>query len=577
MLNKYYLQELAALRDLGAEFADNHPAIASMLSGSSADPDVERLLEGVAFLTALVREKLDDDFPEIVHGLISLIWPHYLRPVPASSIVAFQPKSSLKQALPIKKGVRLASLPVEGTSCQFKTCFDVEVQPLELLDVAFVEKSGMPSAVRMKFATKGIGLHNLQFSTLRFYLAGDYAAASERYYVLRRFLRRVVIRAEDQEGSFFLDKDQLRPVGLDMADGSLPYPKNSFPAYRIIQEYFTLPQNFLFLDLAGLENWFNRGQGKQFEIVFELETVPFQMPRIRTKDFILYATPVINLFQHEADPIRLDHKRSEYRVRPTTTHRDHYQVYSVDEVVGYMQGSAAARTYQHFDQFNRNAVSVPVYNVSQRKSPSRQKTDIYISVSYPQKDGPPIAETLSIELTCTNGSLPENIQIGDISQPTSSTPELVTFSNITTPTAGVQPPLGKNLLWRLLSLLSLNYTSLCESKNLKKLLSLYLFPDTTDRASLLANQKRISGIENIHTVPADRLVNGFMLRGREIRLAARHDHFASQGDLFLFGSVLNEFFAVYSTLNSFTRFTLKETQRGESITWPARIGERLLI
>ncbi|MCW5205190.1 type VI secretion system baseplate subunit TssF, partial [Desulfobulbus sp. N2] len=92
MLNKYYLQELAALRDLGAEFADNHPAIASMLSGSSADPDVERLLEGVAFLTALVREKLDDDFPEIVHGLISLIWPHYLRPVPASSIVAFKPK-----------------------------------------------------------------------------------------------------------------------------------------------------------------------------------------------------------------------------------------------------------------------------------------------------------------------------------------------------------------------------------------------------------------------------------------------------------------------------------------------------
>ncbi|MCI5211309.1 MAG: type VI secretion system baseplate subunit TssF, partial [Candidatus Electrothrix sp. ATG2] len=459
MLNKYYLQELAALRDLGAEFAEKHPAIASMLSGSSADPDVERLLEGVAFLTGLIREKLDDDFPEIIHGLVNLLWPHYLRPVPAGSIVAFRPKSSLKQALHVEKGVQLASVPIEGASCLFKTCFDVEVQPLEIINVAFVEKPGQPSAIRIRLATQGIGLNSLQLSTLRLYLAGEYPAASERYYVLRRFLRRIIIRSAGQDDEFSLSKEQLQPVGLNMADGVLPYPGNSFPGYRIIQEYFTQPQNFLFLDLTGLENWFKRGQGTEFDIFFELDPVPFQMPRIRTQDFVLYATPVLNLFQHEADPIRLDHKRSEYRVRPTTARLSHFQVYSVDKVVGYMQGSAAARTYQHFDHFSHHAVSVPVYNISRRQSPARRETDIYLSVSYPRANGPPVPETLSIELTCTNGALPENVQIGDISRATSSTPELVTFSNITAPTAGVQPPLGKNLLWRLLGHLSLNYTS----------------------------------------------------------------------------------------------------------------------
>lgn len=577
MLNRYYLQELAALRDLGAEFAEAHPSIASMLSGSSADPDVERLLEGVAFLTGLIREKLDDDFPEIIHDLIHLIWPHYLRPLPSAAIVAFQPKSSLKQALQIKKGVQLASVPVAGTSCLFQTCFDVEVQPIQILDVSFVETPGMPSAIRVKLETKGIGLNNLQLKSLRFHLAGDYSSACDKYFILRHYLRRIVIKGEDQQSSFPLNKEQLQPVGLNMTDGTIPYPGNSFPGYRILQEYFTLPENFLFLDLTGLEEWFNRGDGTRFEIFFELDTIPFQMPRIRSKDFILFATPVLNLFRHEADPVRLDHRMSEYRVRPAASNLSHFQVYSVDSVIGYIQGTAAAREYQHFDHFNRNGASGPVYNTSQRKSPSRRLTDTYISVSYSKKDGPPLPETLSIGLTCTNGDLPDSLQVGDISQPTSSTPEFITFSNISPPTSGAQPPLEKNLLWRLLGHLSLNYTSLADIKNLRTLLGLYLFPDTKDRTTLLANQKRIDGLQNIRSAPGDRLVNGLMLRGREIHLEARYDHFASQGDLYLFSSILNEFLAVYSTFNSFTRLTLKESLRGEIISWPARIGERPLI
>lgn len=577
MLNHYYLQELAALRDLGSEFAETHPSIASMLSGSSSDPDVERLLEGVAFLTGLIREKLDDDFPEIIHDLIHLIWPHYLRPLPSAAIVAFQSKSSLKQPLTIKKGVQLASVPIDGTSCLFQTGFEVEVLPIQIMEVTFVETPGMASAIRIELTTRGTPLNNIQMKSLRLHLAGDYSSASDKYFILRNYLRRIVIKAEDQASGFPLDKEHLQPVGLNMSDGVLPYPGNSFPGYRILQEYFTLPENFLFLDLTGLDKWFNRGAGTQFEILFELEDIPFQIPRIRTKDFILFAAPIINLFSHEADPIRLDHRMSEYRIRPATSNLTHFQVYSVDNVTGYIQGTAAARKYQHFDHFNQNGTSGPVYNTSQKKSPSRRVTDTYLSVSYPRRDGPPAPETLSIGLTCTNGVLPDNIQVGDICHPTSSTPEFITFSNITTPTAGTQPPLENNLLWRLLGHLSLNYTSLVDIKNLQTLLGLYLFPDTKDRTGLLANQKRINGLQNIHSTHGDRLVNGIMLRGREIHLEARYDHFASNGDLYLFASILNEFLAVYSTLNSFTRFTLKESLRGEIITWPAKIGERPLI
>jgi type VI secretion system protein ImpG len=576
MLNRYYLQELAALRDLGKEFSEANPAIASMLTGPTADPDVERLLEGVAFLTALVREKLDDDFPEIVHDLVQLIWPHYLRPIPASAIVAFTPKPSLKQALNIAACVQLASVPIAGTTCLFRTCYDVQVHPLVLLQANFVEKPGKPAAIVLQFELKGLPLKNWQVQHLRLHLAGVYSDAADRYYLLRRYLSRIVFKAQDSDRTFALSPDHLKPVGLSPGSGSLPYPGNSFPGYRLLQEYLNLPGNFLFLDVTGWEKWTQRGEGNIFELTFELNNFPFPPPRVRKQDFVLFATPVVNLFPHEADPIRLDHKRTEYRITPSGGNIDHFQIYSVDRVVGYIQGSATAREYKHFDHFNRDLASGPAYNTCQKQSPARRKTDIYLSVAYPPEAGTPLAETLSIGITCTNGTLPEKIQVGDISQPTSSTPELVGFTNISPTTNEILPPLGPNLLWRLLANLSLNYVSLASTENFKSLLGLYLFPDNQDRTVLIANQKRIAGIESIHSAGADRLVSGLMLRGREIICKARHDHFASQGDLYLFGSVLNEFFAVYASLNSFTHFVLKETLSGDILSWPAKIGERPL-
>ncbi|MEE9556699.1 MAG: type VI secretion system baseplate subunit TssF, partial [Candidatus Adiutricales bacterium] len=85
---RHYQQELQNLKELAVEFSKAHPALAPMLSGQTQDPDVERLLEGVAFLTGMLREKLEDEFPEIIHGLLDLIFPHYLRPAPSTTMIA---------------------------------------------------------------------------------------------------------------------------------------------------------------------------------------------------------------------------------------------------------------------------------------------------------------------------------------------------------------------------------------------------------------------------------------------------------------------------------------------------------
>ncbi len=577
MFNRYFQTELNHLKDLGAEFAQLHPAVAPMLSGLSTDPDVARLLEGVAFLTGLMQQKLDDDFPEIIHELFQLIWPHYLRPLPAASIVVFAPKPSLKQPVSVSKGVQLASKKIGRTTCLFKTCYAVDVQPLTITEAFLEDKPGRPAAICMTLELRDIKLDEWSCDNLRLYLSGPFSQAADIYLLLRHYLRQIVITPTQKGDACVLPSAHLTPVGFKPDEDLLPYPSQSFPGYRSLQEYFMLPEKFLFLNLGGLDRWRNRGAGNRFQVRFELKKVPFELPRVRQDSFELFATPVVNLFAHDADPIRLDHRKSEYMVQPSGTNGDNVQVYAVENVTGFVQGTAREKKYVPFEMFAPNSQTAPTYHIKIRQSPVHARFDSYLSVAYsPGKETPPL-ETLAMQLQCTNGLLPGALKSGDICNPTSSTPEFIRFKNIRPPTSSIYPQLGRNLLWKLVSHLNLNYQSLAQADNLRAILALYNFEENRDRPAFLANQKRIAGINAIKTYSVDRLVDHVIMRGRAIQLQMRQDHFAGGGDLYLFGTILDRFLGAYASLNSFTQLVVKEVLNGEVYQWPARIGDHLLI
>ena len=93
-LLEYYNRELRYLRELGGEFARDFPKIAGRLGLDAfecADPYVERLLEGFAFLAARVHLKIDGEFPRFTEQLLGLVCPHYLGPTPSMAVVQFTP------------------------------------------------------------------------------------------------------------------------------------------------------------------------------------------------------------------------------------------------------------------------------------------------------------------------------------------------------------------------------------------------------------------------------------------------------------------------------------------------------
>lgn len=577
MINKYYQQELSHLRELAVEFSKAHPALAPMLSGASQDPDVERLLEGTAFLTGMLRQKLDDEFPEVVHGLMSLIFPHYLRPIPATTIVAFTPKPSLMETLKIPAGVTLDSIPVDGTKCTFRTCYDVQVSPLRITRAKVVDQPGSAPYITLDFELKGIDLSAWEADRIRLHVTGNIGEAASICMLLFRYVQNIFIQPTEGGSPLSLNPDSLKEVGFSSEEGLIPYPAQSFPGYRILQEYFIQPQKFLFFDLTGLENWTDRGTGSGFQVTFTLRELPIWAPQIRADNFVLFATPAINIFKFDAEPIYLDHRQPEYRVIPSGGKPDHYQVYSVDHVAGFAPGTVQKRDYVPFELFTPYSDENPVYYLSRKTSPIRPRSEVFLSAAYSPQSGPPSPETLSINLSCTNANLPENLKYGDISEQTSSSPELCEFKNILPPTSVMQPPLGKHTLWRFLSHLSLNYLSLANRENLQVLLRLYVFQESRDKASILSNEKRIDGLTKLKVEEKDRLVRGITMRGQQITLTANPDHFASIGDMHLFGSIMNYFLASYASINCFTVFTLENALTGDTRTWPVRMGDRPLI
>lgn len=585
--NKYYLSELIALREQGREFAEKNPALAPFLDTPGRDPDVERLLEGFSFLTGRLRQKLDDELPEIIHSLFNLLWPNYLRPIPASSIIRYQPTDNLSGAITIPRGTMVKSVPVEGTPCQFRTVYDTEILPIRLIDNSFLEKNGEASLV-LKFKTLGVPLENVPLSKIKFYIHGEPAIVHTIYYSMAARTREVRLVLRDKMKKpvqvFAINaKECIRPVGFLEEEGLLPFPPNAFPGYRLLQEYFCLPEKFLFIEAGNLERGFTREnlslfQGEdEFELHFVLPELPEQFESFTAANWQLFCTPVVNLFQMDATPLTLDHRQTEYRVTPDPRLPYHFATYSIDSIGSWGHDNKKNTTYVEFESFEHESPagkSHSYYRRQVRLSHTDGCPETYLSfVQAPDGSKAPQVETISMELTCTNRNLPRELAVGDIRVHADNTPQSVFFQNITPVIPPLNPPLEGDILWRLLSNMSLNYIGLADIKALKAIISAYDFRARHDRPRARILEKTLQGMVSVSCRQTDRLHNGLPVRGIRTRLVLDQRSFSCEGDMFLFGSILNEFFALYATVNSFHQLIVVEAKRGEEYIWPSRLGK----
>jgi type VI secretion system protein ImpG len=571
LFNKYYQQELHKLKKLAKEFSQAHPAAAPMLASESVDPDVERLLEGTAFLTGHLQHKIDDEFPEIIHGLMDIVYPHYLKPIPCTSIISFTPKPSLIETIKVPVGTYLASKGKNGIECMFKTCFDLDVHPLRIVSAKSLDRE-KEYKMSLSFQLAGISLAQWNPDKLSFFLSGSYAKTSDIFACFTQFVSKIKITTPNNQEAYILSENDFNSLGFEKANSLFSYPAQSFSGFSLLQEYFIFPQKFLFFELSGLKKWKNKPDGNQFDIVFEFKEPSFDLPNVSSDNFSLFSVPVINIFPFEAEPVVMDHTKEKIRVRPSSRTGTEYQIYSVDKVAGFTQGSVKPIEYRPMDHFSFDTQDQSFFKAIRQLSPITDAYEVYLNLTYARQKTEYKQETLTVDLTCTNGSQPEQLMPGDICEHTFNSPELLNFANITAPTTNVEPPLEGDVLWRLLSHMSLNLLSLKDAPSFKKILQLYISQNSRDKGMVAANLKRIQGILDFKIEKEDRLIRGMVVRGEKITISLSKDAFASKGDVVLFGAVIDEFFSRYSGINNYTRLIINESISGESFSWQPRIG-----
>jgi type VI secretion system protein ImpG len=578
--NRYYEEELNYLVEAGREYARLHPDRARYLNLSdprSRDPHVERLVESFAFLAGNVRQKLEDDFPELTHALLDLVWPYHLRPIPSMAILELRPKKGMvRERQLIRRGLMVDSQRTsQDVPCRFRTAYDVEMHPIHLAEAGLVADAAGRPRLRFRFeVVDGAEPGKLHIDRLRIHLAGEPAAAFGLYQILRRQVDSIVV-SWGKDGKRLLREGAVRPVGFADDEEVLPYPSTSFPGFRLLSEYFCFPEKFLFLDFMGLGAipLGPRDAGFEMEVRFRGAIPDTFHPT--AENFRLHATPIVNSFPRDGEPIAVTQLKTKHRVLGDFTHPEAFEVISVDRVEALRQSDGARLQRPPFFSFDHDAAGKPgadgvFYHVTQKRSPAGVWLT-YLSLISSAKGILPAEEVLSLSLTCTNGRLCREVGIGDIRGYGGDKLEFATFRNLTRPTEPIYPRLGAGTEWRFVSQMALNLLSLSDPAAFRSLLALY------DVGEQPANRRRIESVREARISPREVLDRGAPIRGTAFNLTVDETHFDDFGDLLLFSEVLAEFLSLYSGINSFTELTVTQSPSGAILRCPATRGRQSSI
>lgn len=622
-LLRHYETELAFLREMGAEFAKSYPKVASRLGMDGLeilDPYVERLLEGTAFLTARVQLELEMQYPAFTSHLLDVVFPHFLAPTPSMLVAEMTPDledSDLEKGYTLPRHTMLRSKPVSGAqkACQFRTAQDLDLWPITVAEAEYIDGRGglvaagvakdsqARSAVRLRLQRHGgLPISEVPVDKLTFFLGGQVSTGWTLFEMLCANPAMVVARSTDRRDDWAVAlKDPVRPRGLDRDEALLPTPRPSFDGYRLLQEYFAMPERNLFVEVSGLGAAVSRATADTVDLYLLLrDNKPELAPNIAVEAFKLYCVPAVNLFPKRCDRVPVSQRVTEYHLVPDRTAPKDFEVFAIETVTGISKdskGDLPLRAFYSSDEMTAASGGGSAFYTHTRHLRQRSESEAlrgmrtnylgsesYLSiVDANQAPYPEDISQLAVQAMVTNRDLPMLLPNGVDN--VFHLPDGGPVTTIRTPVGPTKPRpciAQGDAAWRVISHLSLNYLSIADDTGassggaaaLREIVGLYT--PVADRAL----QQQLEGIASVKTRPVVRRMHDGVLstavRGQEITVEFDESLFEGSS-VFALASVLERFFRKYATINSFTETVLRTQQRGEITRWSPKMGVNRVI
>ena len=618
-IDKYFEREYNFLQVSGEEFSKKHPTLASHLHMSERerkDPFVERLMEGFAFLAGRIHERLDDEFPEIAGGILEILFPHLLKPFPSCAILQAASKPGVvTQAVTIKKGSEIQTVTgkykvkykvysgpheksrvtekEEPAEFIFKTTQNLVVRPLKLTQLRIEESpQGLSSLILRMQPGRNVKFSSLAMNDFQIYLHGPASVKYNLLLYLTSYVSSIYVKEISGDNRQYQKINDFN-IGIpELSDGLineeedsaiLPYSKQTFSGFRLLHEYFSFPEKFFFVNIQGLEKFKDSGESNPFEIKIDFERRLLREKYPGQKDILLHCTPIVNLFSQSTEEVIIDQRLPEYYIVPDLNRKKSREIYSVDKISGISENKLEQYKYIPITAHDILETTDPEYNYKRFYSVFRRTQKSDMNETFIRLFGPSMEEeifpkeTLSIQATLSNGFLPAAYLEADSIKEPVDFPAGIEASNVTVPTDVLECPEKQNYLWSLIAHLTVSYTSLSEVESLKSILNLYNWVKAFNHP----NKKRIEGIKKIYP---PRLVSkiigngGGFIKGIEFKIEVDpKDYEHGEGEIHLFGLVLNFFLSQYVTLNSYVILKIIELGTGREYTWTPLSGKINII
>jgi type VI secretion system protein ImpG len=575
-MRQYFEAEMRLLREAAQAFAKAYPEQARLLNLQThhdRDPTIERLLEGFAYLTAHLQQRIDDQLPDISANLLLQFWPQILRPYPSVLITQFRYKpGQLQQTLimPAQTVLKTPALGEEKIVCQFSTVFPVKLQAMQVVS-AQTQHIAAGTLLKIHFQCDTCcDINQLNLQDLQIYINAETNLTLNILFALKKQVKSIdIIIPRSQSPQITLHKNNItiKPCYLNPQHSILPNCDRTFSALSLLQDYFCFREKYYFVSISGLDNVPWPPNTKQFimEIICNVE---FKMlSAISEKNLLLNCVPAVNLFKSTSEPIQVNHQRSEYPLIVDATSKKGIQLFSVETIQGLETKSGRQYQYEQVYDFRYLRSKSRCYSLNYRDH-GEDLLQPYLIIN-----GVPVtqSEILSCNITVCNGYYPRRFLCELTELHLLNIRSNLTACNITRPTAILYPPKNSEWQWLLISHLSLNYNTLKNVTVLQQLLQNVCWSNYEE------NLLRISAIRQIDIKPLKKIHKGMLLQGIVLEITIDETGYLSVADIYLFGEVMQQFFSSYAHFNSYVQLKMICSPSQRELIWKVIPGSNPLI